>query len=227
MESILPQNELRGFVNKTYAEYIYYYSEVNELAKWIEVFIGEQNSHEFFNQMLNAFEKYSNANYKDCIIDLSTLTEHLIKEVLDALKNQFDQECWDWLTGNDSYKRKHSKNSNSRSVSGLGTLAHKLGNILTRANKIISNVEDNATRLPEVSTIRQNPNIYKLAPIIAAGHALQSMAMIRNYNTHGSRYSNQNNTLHDARYQIDVVLYIFHKMSECELLGGTQNVCIS
>ena len=99
-------------------------------------------------------------------------------------------------------------------------MSRDFGNIMTRANKIISGVSDRSTQAYDAAVSCRNPNINKLAPIVAVGHALQAMAMIRNYNAHGSTHSRENGTIHDARFQIDIMLFIFHKMAECELLRG-------
>lgn len=220
MESVLSQDQIRSFVNKTYAEYIYYYSEVKELSDWFKRLLGEHMSVYFFKQMLNSFEKYAVGEYRECIVNLSTMTEELLKHVFAKLEACFDNITWDWLNGKGIFDRSNGNNRNKMVT--LGSLAFDLGTILTRADKIISNNQDKATQAYDEKVSERNGNIYKLAPVVAVGHALQSITLIRNYSAHGSKYSKDNNTIHDARFQIDVILYVFHKMSECELLGGAE-----
>lgn len=220
MECILSQKQVRSFVNKTYAEYIYYYSEVKELAEWIKGLYGEQMSLHFFRQMLNSFEKYAAGDYQDSINTLSTITEGLMTELLQKLQGYFDSTTWDWLNGNGQFSRRQQNNRSLNAISSLGSMSQSFGNIMTRANKIISRRTDASTQAYDNAVSNRNPNINKLAPIVAVGHALQAMAMTRNYNAHGSIYSIDNGTIHDARFQIDTLLFILHKMAECELLRG-------
>lgn len=218
MESILTQNQVRSFVNKTYAEYIYYYSEVRELSEWIRGLYGEHVSASFFRQMLNSFEKYASGDYQECILGLSTATEGLIDRLLNRLQNSFDSITWDWLNVKGQFSVRQYQNSN---IVSLGSLSRNIGNIMTRANKIITGSTDRATQAyDEAVNNCRNQNIYKLKPIIAAGHSLQAMTVIRNYNAHDSSIDSDNATIHDARFQIDTVLFVLHKMAECELLRG-------
>lgn len=221
MESILSQSQVRKFVNKTYAEYIYYYNEVKEISEWIRNLYGERTSLDFFEQMLKSFEKYAAGDYQDSINTLSTSMENLIGKSLQELQKCFDRTTWDWLNGYGQFSTRRQNNSaqNNRIVS-LGSMSRDFGNIMTRANKIISGVSDISTQAYDNAVACRDPNIDKLAPIVAIGHALQAMAMIRNYNAHGSNYSRENGTIHDARFQIDIMLFILHKMAECELLRG-------
>lgn len=102
----------------------------------------------------------------------------------------------------------------------MGNKALTLANILNRANKIISKIDDKTTRLKECKYIKQNKDIYEFSVIIPIGYTLQSMAQIRNYSGHKNEYSIYNRTEVDARYQINAAIYVLQKMKRCKLLGG-------
>lgn len=71
-EIVLSRDDLKSFINKTYSEYIFYYKEVEEIAKWIPKLSSKLDSKKFMELMLNVFEQYVNKNYDGSIIKLST-----------------------------------------------------------------------------------------------------------------------------------------------------------
>ncbi len=218
-EIVLSREDLRNLVNKTYSEYIFYYKEIEQISEWIPKLCLDFDSNRFIEKMLSIFRKYISNDYEGCIINLSMEMEYILEKALDALSQKFNYNTWNWLIGNDSFQRERNQNNINR-VQSLGTKAHTLANILNRANKIITQVNDNSTNLPEVDEIRKNVNIKKFAPIIPIGYTLQSMTIIRNFSSHTNKYSLHNRTINDAQYQINAMLYVLKKMKSCELLGG-------
>ena len=160
MESVLSQSQIRSFVNKTYAEYIYYYNEVKELTDWFQSLLGEKLSRYFFEQMLNSFEKYATGEYCDSIINLSTMTEELLKHILDKLKDCFDTKTWEWMNSTGEFALNNRKTNSGNKVISLGSLSRDLGNILTRANKIITNTIDVSTQAYDKAIKVRKPSSY-------------------------------------------------------------------
>lgn len=208
LEPILNASDLQRLVRSTYSEYIYYLQETTTFTEWAKAdTLIRLDFANLYERLLKAFEHYMRENFDACIVSVATILEELLDETLRILGERFGS-LWTALI------------NNNLPQNSLGSKAHTLGQACTRVNHLISGVENGFTQSTEGKALKAREETFAFTPLIPVGMHCQSLAMIRNFSGHGSRYSSALQSEVDARQMLHGVLYILGKIRACTLFRG-------